>query len=70
MAGHTSFDLHGTDCALIVRSDGQTEIAVPDMKDRERVPEHVLALSALLIRWRDPSFQRELAEEFMALPTN
>ena len=57
--------LQPDDIAIIVKADGQPVLAVPKFGDHEDVPEHVLALTAMFIRWqREPEWVDELAQWF------
>lgn len=53
------------DAGLIVR-DGQPMLLVPRLgDDNEQVPEHILALTAMFVRWqRDPAWVDDLAQWF------
>ena len=45
------------DCALIVKPNGDPELLVPHLKEDELVPDHILILTAIMIRLtKEPEF--------------
>lgn len=64
MVNSAKFTLKGDDAALIMRSNGEMELLVPDGEPGECVPEHIVLLMAIAGRLdSDPDFCDDLIEK-------
>ncbi len=57
MHSDTGTVIQKEDCALIIKPGGEPQLLVPDLNDDELVPDHILILTAIMIRLtKEPEF--------------
>lgn len=65
---------HGTvigprDCAIVIQEDGQPVLLVPQYETGAIVPEHLLELTAMYVRWmKDEDWRADLNRWFREHP--
>jgi hypothetical protein len=52
-----TIELADDEAAVVLRSDGDLELVMPDFEGEEVVPDDVLIMSAFMLAFREPDFR-------------
>ncbi len=61
----TTFKLGPMDAAIVLREDGGLEVALPELKDEEVIPENVVTGAALMFALQSPKIYEIIHEHFL-----
>ena len=63
--GKSGTVLGADEVALVIRSDGEATLCLPDYEDEDEVPRHTLFLVALMNKMEDEAWVEEIISEIL-----